>query len=190
MKKKKRDKCSQNPPALFQSRHLTLISPPHTCHMSLWGCPRHISRPWLCTCVSFSVFSICRVQKRVCLCGFSVSICRMSAWVHAYVLAYHKICKNNAITLTVQQFSFRTTAVQKSKIQREIYSLLCIKLQNFKSKKPVILEIGCIWVLSILKILCGSVWFDVFLPLVSIISAWGLFWCAKRFEYFLLLFSF
>jgi len=52
--------------------------------------------------------------------------------VHAYVLAYHKICKNNAITLTVQQFSFRTTAVQKSKIQREIYSLLCIKLQNFK----------------------------------------------------------
>lgn len=71
-KTNKRDKCSQNPPALFQSRHHTLISPTHTCHMSLWGCPRHISRPWLCTCASFSVFSICRVQKRVhfawCLC--------------------------------------------------------------------------------------------------------------------------
>lgn len=36
--------------------------------------------------------------------GVCVSLCRMSAWVHAYVLAYHKICKNNAITLTVQQF--------------------------------------------------------------------------------------
>lgn len=38
---------------------------------------------------------------------------------------------------------------------------------------------GWIWVLSILTILCGSVWFDVFLLLVSISSAWGFFWCAK-----------
>lgn len=41
-----------------------------------------------------------------------VFVFSMSARVHAYVLAYHKICKNNAITLTVQQFH---SAVQKSK---------------------------------------------------------------------------
>lgn len=52
-KKKIWKKCSQNPPALFQSRHHTPISPIHTCHVSLWGCPRHISRPWFCMCVEF-----------------------------------------------------------------------------------------------------------------------------------------
>lgn len=49
---------------------------------------------------------------------------------------------------------------------------------------------GWIWVLSILTILCGSVWFDVFLLLLSIFSAWGFFWCAKLSSNFTFLFVF
>ncbi len=112
---KKRDKCSQNPPALFQSRHHTLISPTHTCHV--------IVRLPQAYFEALAVY-VCEFL-RACLCGVRVSICRMSAWVHAYVLAYHKICKNNAITLTVQQFPSELQ-LYKNLRYREKYIHCCV----------------------------------------------------------------